>query len=135
MTEPKPAVGHVITGSGFSSANYWERRYADGGTSGSGSYGRLAEFKATFLNAWHRSGLFSSLGRAHTAICELKAHFDSLRSEEKKILRRRRRRLAVELEQPPTAHVEAVAVPEIDNVGAQPLDSPRESGTQWLNLD
>lgn len=29
---------------------YWEKRYGGGGTSGSGSYGRLAEFKAEFLN-------------------------------------------------------------------------------------
>lgn len=29
---------------------YWERRYRYGGTSGAGSYGRLAEFKAQVLN-------------------------------------------------------------------------------------
>jgi SAM-dependent methyltransferase len=32
------------------SANYWERRYRRGGTSGSGSYGDHARFKADFLN-------------------------------------------------------------------------------------
>jgi hypothetical protein len=32
------------------SAEYWERRYRAGGTSGAGSYNRLAEFKASFLN-------------------------------------------------------------------------------------
>lgn len=32
------------------SARYWERRYASGGHSGSGSGGRLAVFKADFLN-------------------------------------------------------------------------------------
>jgi cyclopropane fatty-acyl-phospholipid synthase-like methyltransferase len=32
------------------SASYWEARYRDGSTSGAGSYGRLAEFKATILN-------------------------------------------------------------------------------------
>jgi hypothetical protein len=32
------------------SASYWERRYTDGGNSGAGSYNRLAEFKADFLN-------------------------------------------------------------------------------------
>lgn len=32
------------------SAQYWERRYAAGGDSGAGSYNRLAEFKAAFLN-------------------------------------------------------------------------------------
>lgn len=31
-------------------APYWERRYADGGTSGAGSAGRLADFKAQVLN-------------------------------------------------------------------------------------
>ena len=33
-------------------AGYWENRYADGGTSGAGSYGRLAAFKARVLNAF-----------------------------------------------------------------------------------
>lgn len=32
------------------SQEYWEKRYQVGMTSGSGSYGRLAEFKADFLN-------------------------------------------------------------------------------------
>lgn len=32
------------------SGDYWERRYAKGGTSGAGSVGRLAEFKAEVLN-------------------------------------------------------------------------------------
>ncbi|MFP4307059.1 MAG: methyltransferase domain-containing protein [Desulfococcaceae bacterium] len=32
------------------SDQYWEDRYRRGGTSGSGSYGRLAAFKAEFLN-------------------------------------------------------------------------------------
>lgn len=35
---------------GFSSSKYWEERYLHGGNSGSGSYGRLANFKADFLN-------------------------------------------------------------------------------------
>jgi hypothetical protein len=34
-----------------SSGDYWERRYRSGGRSGAGSYGRLARFKADFLNA------------------------------------------------------------------------------------
>ena len=34
----------------FSSKKYWEERYRKGGTSGYGSYGRLAEFKAKFIN-------------------------------------------------------------------------------------
>jgi len=33
-----------------SSPDYWERHYAAGGTSGGGSYGRVADFKADFLN-------------------------------------------------------------------------------------
>jgi cyclopropane fatty-acyl-phospholipid synthase-like methyltransferase len=38
---------------GFSgSAHYWERNYANGGTSGGGSYGSLAQGKAEFLNAF-----------------------------------------------------------------------------------
>lgn len=32
------------------SSNYWESRYKQGGVSGDGSYGRLAEFKAEILN-------------------------------------------------------------------------------------
>jgi SAM-dependent methyltransferase len=32
------------------SQDYWERRYAQGGNSGSGSYGELAKFKAEVLN-------------------------------------------------------------------------------------
>ncbi|MFH1981436.1 MAG: hypothetical protein ABIL58_06315 [Pseudomonadota bacterium] len=34
------------------SMSYWERRYAQGGTSGAGSYGRLSGFKAEVLNAF-----------------------------------------------------------------------------------
>src|SRR6187549_2009572 len=36
------------------SENYWKRRYNKGGTSGAGSYGYLAEFKAEFLNNFVR---------------------------------------------------------------------------------
>jgi SAM-dependent methyltransferase len=32
------------------SSSYWEQRYRQGGNSGAGSYGRLAEFKAEILN-------------------------------------------------------------------------------------
>lgn len=38
--------GKTFTGS----ADYWEQRYRKGGSSGSGSYGELAMFKAEFLN-------------------------------------------------------------------------------------
>ncbi|MBV9570099.1 MAG: class I SAM-dependent methyltransferase [Alphaproteobacteria bacterium] len=34
------------------SAQYWEQRYLEGGTSGSGSSGALARFKADFLNGF-----------------------------------------------------------------------------------
>lgn len=34
----------------FTSSKYWESRYLDGGTSGAGSYGRQAQFKADILN-------------------------------------------------------------------------------------
>ncbi|HEY6640533.1 hypothetical protein [Povalibacter sp.] len=37
---------------GFSSAQYWENRYSTGGSSGAGSYGRLAEFKARTINSF-----------------------------------------------------------------------------------
>jgi hypothetical protein len=36
------------------SATYWQERYGTGGTSGAGSYGRLAEFKAGFINDFVR---------------------------------------------------------------------------------
>jgi SAM-dependent methyltransferase len=36
----------------FSSAAYWEGRYRAGGHSGAGSYGRLAAFKAAFVNGY-----------------------------------------------------------------------------------
>jgi SAM-dependent methyltransferase len=36
----------------LSSDRYWERRYAEGGNSGLGSYGRLAEFKAKTINSF-----------------------------------------------------------------------------------
>jgi hypothetical protein len=41
---------------GFSAASYWESRYAAGGNSGEGSYGKLASFKADTIN-----GLLSEL--------------------------------------------------------------------------
>jgi hypothetical protein len=34
------------------SERYWVERYAKGGTSGAGSYGKMAEFKAEFVNAF-----------------------------------------------------------------------------------
>src|SRR6185295_426813 len=34
------------------SQDYWEQRYREGGTSGGGSFGHLAQFKADTLNAF-----------------------------------------------------------------------------------
>ena len=48
-----PVVGDLRRCFGFKgSSNYWEERYQQGGTSGSGSFGRLAAFKADTLNDW-----------------------------------------------------------------------------------
>lgn len=41
----------------FSSKSYWESRYSAGGNSGDGSYGKLSEFKADYIN-----GLISKHG-------------------------------------------------------------------------
>jgi SAM-dependent methyltransferase len=43
------------------SSDYWERRYSKGGNSGVGSYGRLAEFKADFLNAFVEKNRINSV--------------------------------------------------------------------------
>ena len=50
----------AAAGAGFSSAAYWEGRYRAGGHSGAGSYGRLAAFKADFLNALVRDNAIAS---------------------------------------------------------------------------
>ena len=42
----KRLIGDSFT----TSSQYWERRYQDGGNSGSGSYGRLAKYKAEVIN-------------------------------------------------------------------------------------
>ena len=46
-----PIRNKLFKKEGGSSA-YWERRYAGGGTSGDGSYGKLAEFKADVVKAF-----------------------------------------------------------------------------------
>lgn len=46
LRRPTPPASESFPGS----PRYWERRYADGGTSGVGSYGVLARFKADTLN-------------------------------------------------------------------------------------
>ncbi len=50
----------AVDGARFSSAAYWEGRYRAGGHSGAGSYGRLAAFKADFLNALVRDNSIAS---------------------------------------------------------------------------
>ena len=51
------AVGHPLGAPRFAgSAAYWQQRYAEGGHSGAGSYGKFAVFKAEVLN-----GLFDEL--------------------------------------------------------------------------
>ena len=45
----------------FNSAKYWEDRYSRGKTSGSGSYGRLAQYKADFLNKLIEDNQISSI--------------------------------------------------------------------------
>jgi len=55
-----PIGGRVLRWSGpaaegdrfIGSGDYWESRYAKGGTSGAGSYGKFADFKAAVLNAF-----------------------------------------------------------------------------------
>jgi SAM-dependent methyltransferase len=47
--------------SAFSSAEYWEARYSRGGNSGAGSYGRLAQFKADFLNTFFEDNKIGSV--------------------------------------------------------------------------
>lgn len=45
----------------FGSKNYWETRYLKGGTSGPGSYGKLAEFKAEIINSFIEKNNISSV--------------------------------------------------------------------------
>ena len=50
-----PSLGRALSalplrGGARNTGEYWERRYAAGGDSGTGSFGALAEFKAEFLN-------------------------------------------------------------------------------------
>jgi SAM-dependent methyltransferase len=46
----------------FNSASYWDARYRAGATSGAGSYGRLANYKAAFIN-----GMIEANHVAHVA--------------------------------------------------------------------
>lgn len=40
----------IMSKTTFISKDYWQQRYEEGGNSGAGSYGRLAEYKTHFLN-------------------------------------------------------------------------------------
>ena len=55
LAEPMPAKPD------FSSAVYWEGRYAQGGNSGAGSYGRLARYKADIINTFVRDNSVASV--------------------------------------------------------------------------
>jgi SAM-dependent methyltransferase len=54
MTRLTELTQHILGRLGsrrtFKSQRYWKERYAKGGTSGAGSYGRLARFKAEVIN-------------------------------------------------------------------------------------
>ena len=54
-------VADFAVSSAFDSGRFWERRYARGGTSGSGSYGILASYKASFLNRFVSSHAIQSV--------------------------------------------------------------------------
>ncbi len=56
-------VVHKIGGSLWfrGTKDYWERRYTAGRNSGAGSYGRLAEFKAEFINGFVRTHAIQSV--------------------------------------------------------------------------
>ena len=54
-------VDVIDVDSAFKSAEYWENRYKSRGTSGAGSFGRLASFKAQFLNAFVRANSVQSV--------------------------------------------------------------------------
>lgn len=60
-----PVIGSQLVnlhqGPFSNSGDYWERRYQAGGNSGFGSYGRLAEFKANFLNQFVEKHQVSSV--------------------------------------------------------------------------
>ena len=43
------------------SSDYWEKRYKDGGNSGSGSYNQLAKFKAEILNSFVKENKITSV--------------------------------------------------------------------------
>jgi len=57
----KNLLQKVFKKSSFYSPDYWEKRYASGGNSGDGSYGRLSTFKADILNEFLKSENINSV--------------------------------------------------------------------------
>ena len=56
----KNILQKVLGKSKFYSPDYWETRYANGGNSGDGSYGRLSTFKAEIINDFLKTENISS---------------------------------------------------------------------------
>src|SRR5687767_4284814 len=52
---------HIASYQFVSSSNYWERRYRKGRSSGAGSHGRLARFKADVLNEFVEKNCIKSV--------------------------------------------------------------------------
>ena len=60
-TIAKPILKFIKTKQFPGSKGYWEKRYINGGTSGDGSYGKLAEFKAEILNKFVKDNNIKSV--------------------------------------------------------------------------
>ncbi|UZE94346.1 MAG: class I SAM-dependent methyltransferase [Candidatus Pacearchaeota archaeon] len=54
-------LNYIKTISFPGSKEYWEERYASGGTSGAGSYGKLAKFKADVINSFVKNNKINSV--------------------------------------------------------------------------
>lgn len=61
LTEFMPGPAHMARRLRFLSVTYWESRYEQGGSSGAGSQGRLALFKAQVLNRFVEENDVSSV--------------------------------------------------------------------------
>jgi SAM-dependent methyltransferase len=57
----KPLYYFLTKRKSFKSKKYWENRYASGGNSGNGSYGRLAEYKANVINGFVKNNDVNSV--------------------------------------------------------------------------
>jgi trans-aconitate methyltransferase len=56
-----PGLAQLRKAQFTNSVDYWDKRYREGGDSGAGSYNRLAQFKARFLNAFVEKNRLSSV--------------------------------------------------------------------------